>query len=62
MVKGGLVEGAVVDQAEVKKMATLPTRDAALGILVGSISSVIAMFAMALEARATQLGNESPAA
>ena len=62
VVKGGLVEGAVVDQAEVKKMATLPTRDAALGILVGSISSVIAMFAMALEARATQLGNESPAA
>ena len=58
VVKGGLVEGTAVDAAEVKKMATLPTREAALGMLAGAFNSVLAMFAMALEARKAQLETE----
>ena len=54
-VKGGLYEGAVIDAAMVKKLATLPTRDEALGQIAGAFNSVLAMFALALEARAAQL-------
>jgi len=54
-VKGGLVEGEVVDAAAVKKLATLPTRDVALGQFAGAMNSVLMMFALALEGRKTQL-------
>ena len=56
-VKGGLYEGAVIDQATVKKLASLPTRNEALSILVGTFNSVLSMFALALEARKEQLGS-----
>ena len=55
LVKGGLYEGASVDEALVKKLASLPTRDEALGQLLGAMNSVLAMFALALDARKTQL-------
>ncbi|MBM3900291.1 MAG: 50S ribosomal protein L10 [Gemmatimonadetes bacterium] len=54
-VKGGIYEGAVIDEAMVKKLASLPTRDEALSILVGTFNSVLMMFALALEAKRTQL-------
>lgn len=54
-VKGGLFEGAVIDEATVKKLASLPTRDEALSILVGTFNSVLMMFALALDGRKTQL-------
>jgi large subunit ribosomal protein L10 len=54
-VKGGLYEGTVIDEAMVKKLASLPTRDEALSILVGTFNSVLSMFALALEAKKTQL-------
>jgi large subunit ribosomal protein L10 len=54
-IKGGLYEGAVIDEATVKKLASLPTRDEALSILVGTFNSVLMMFALALEAKKTQL-------
>lgn len=54
-VKGGLYEGNVIDEATVKKLASLPTRDEALSILVGTFNSVLMMFALALEAKKTQL-------
>ena len=54
-VKGGLYEGAVIDAAMVKKLAMLPTRDEALGQLAGAFNSVLAMFALALDARIAQL-------
>ncbi|MEX2180979.1 MAG: 50S ribosomal protein L10 [Gemmatimonadaceae bacterium] len=57
-VKGGLYEGAPIDAAGVKKLASLPTRNEALSILVGTFNSVLMMFALALDARKTQL--ESP--
>lgn len=54
-VKGGLYEGAVIDESTVTKLASLPTRDEALSILVGTFNSVLMMFALALEAKKTQL-------
>jgi large subunit ribosomal protein L10 len=54
-VKGGLFEGAVIDEATVKKLASLPTREEALSILVGTFNSVLMMFALALDARKSQL-------
>ena len=56
-VKGGLVEGESVTAAEVKKLATLPTRDAALGLLAGAMNGVLMVFALALDARKEQLEN-----
>jgi large subunit ribosomal protein L10 len=65
-VKGGVYEGAAVDEALVKRLALLPTRDEALGQFLGALNSVLAMFALALEARKTQLesaeGAPAPAA
>ncbi len=58
-VKGGLYEGEVIDAAMVKKLATLPSRDEALGQIAGAFNSVLAMFALALEARAAQLEPEA---
>lgn len=58
-VKGGVYEGAPIDEAMVKKLATLPTRDEALSILVGTFNSVLMMFALALDARKTQLENSN---
>src|SRR3970040_1144534 len=56
-VKGGLLEGAAVTEAEVKKLATLPTREAALGLLAGAMNGVLMVFALALDARKEQLEN-----
>jgi large subunit ribosomal protein L10 len=54
-VKGGLYAGEVIDAAMVKKLASLPTREEALSILVGTFNSVLSMFALSLEARKSQL-------
>jgi|GEM_PF-221000 len=60
-VKGGLFEGKAVDDAMVKKLASLPTRDEALSIFVGYLNSIPMMFAMALTARQAQLEESSAA-
>jgi large subunit ribosomal protein L10 len=57
-VKGGLYEGALIDAAGVKRLASLPTRDEALSILVGTFNSVLMMFALAMDARKTQLESQ----
>ena len=49
-VKGGLYEGALIDEAMVRKLAALPTRDEAYAQLLGAFNSVLMMFALALEA------------
>ena len=54
-VKGGIYEGKSVDEALVKKLASLPTRDEALSIFAGYLNSIPMMFALALDARKTQL-------
>ncbi|MCC6929763.1 MAG: 50S ribosomal protein L10 [Gemmatimonadaceae bacterium] len=55
--KGGLFEGNAIDEATVKKLATMPTRDEALSQLVSAFNSVLMMFALALEARKEQVEN-----
>ncbi|MEO7963835.1 MAG: hypothetical protein ABIT38_07995, partial [Gemmatimonadaceae bacterium] len=42
-----------------KKLATLPTRQEALGQFVTALNSVLMMFALALEGRKTQLESEA---
>lgn len=53
--KGGLYEGNAIDEATFKRLATLPTREEALSQFVSALNSVLMMFALALEARKTQL-------
>ena len=57
-VKGGIYEGQSVDEAMVKKLASLPTRDEALSIFAGYLNTIPMMFALALEARRAQLESE----
>jgi ribosomal protein L10 len=44
-----------VNEADVKKLATLPSRDVALGLMAGAMNSVLMMFALALDSRKQQL-------
>ena len=53
--KGGIWEGNAIDDAMVKRLASLPTRDEALSQFAGYLNSVMMMFALALDARKTQL-------
>jgi large subunit ribosomal protein L10 len=53
--KGGIFEGNAIDEAMVKKLATMPTREEALSQFVSALNSVLMMFALALDARKTQL-------
>lgn len=61
-VKGGVYEGAPVDEALLKRLASLPTRTEAYSLLLGAFSSVLAMFALTLEARKQQLEAGTPTA
>lgn len=54
-VKGGIYEGSAVDEAMVKKLASLPNREEALSIFAGYLNSIPMMFALALDARKAQL-------
>ena len=54
-VKGGLYEGASIDNALVKKLASLPTRDEALAQVLGMLNSMLTMFVGVLEGRKAQL-------
>jgi large subunit ribosomal protein L10 len=54
-VKGGIYEGNAVDEAMVKKLASLPTREEALSMFAGYLNSIPMMFALALDARKAQL-------
>ena len=58
-VKGGVYEGAAIDAAMVGKLATMPTRDEALSMFAGYLNSLMMSFALALEARKTQLEESS---
>ena len=55
VVKGGIYEGNAVDEAMVKKLASLPNREDALSIFAGYLNSIPMMFALALDARKAQL-------
>jgi len=64
-VKGGLLDGAIIDQAQVKKLASMPSREQMLAELgaglqspmaafVGAMSGLMYMMVGALEALRTQ--------
>ena len=63
-VKGGVYEGNAVDEAMVKRLASLPTREEALSMFAGYLNSIPMMFALALDARKAQLdgSHENPQA
>ena len=65
VVKGGLLEGAIIDQAQVKKLASMPSREQMLSELgaglqapvasfLGALNGLLYMFAGALEGLRTQ--------
>ena len=60
-VKGGLYEGASIDSATVKKLASMPTRDEGLSMFLGYLNSLLSGFAGVLEARKVQLEADAPA-
>jgi large subunit ribosomal protein L10 len=47
-VKGGLLDGVAIDTAQVKRLATLPSREELLAQLAGGLQSPLAAFAGAL--------------
>ena len=55
-VKAGVVEGTVYDEAGVKALATIPSREELLSKLLGSIQSPIANFARVIKQIAEQGG------
>lgn len=48
-IKGGMVEGSVLDAAGIQKVATLPSRDELLAKLVGSLESPISGLVFTLQ-------------
>ena len=61
-VKAGVCEGKVYDEAGVKELATVPTRDVLLGRLLGSMQSPIANFARVIKQIAEKDGEVVEAA
>lgn len=59
-VKGGLYEGAAIDGALIKRLASMPSREEALGQFLGMLNSVLSMFVGVLEARKAQLEPAAP--
>jgi large subunit ribosomal protein L10 len=71
--KGGILEGAPMDAAQVSELAKLPPADVlrgqVLGAIVGPLNEIVGLFAAPvqdfvglLDARIEQLGEEAPAA
>lgn len=56
--RGGVMDGAAMDEGTVKKLAALPGRDVLLGRFVGSLNSTIGNFARAIEAVRKQKAGE----
>lgn len=60
--KAGVVEGTVYDQAGIKQIATIPSRDELLSKLLGSMKNPISNFARVLNQIAEKGGEAAPAA
>ena len=60
-VKGGVVEGKVVDVAAINEVAQIPSREVLLGRLFGSFQSPIASFARVVKQIAEKDGESAPA-
>lgn len=53
-VKGGVVEGRVVDDAQIKALADLPSREGLLSMLLSVLQSPVRNFALAVKAVSEQ--------
>lgn len=60
-IKGGFMDGSVIDLATVEKLATLPTREALLSMLCNVLNAPIAKLARAIQAVADKGGEAAPA-
>ena len=60
-IKGGFMDGAVVDLTTVEKLATLPTREVLLSMLCNVLNAPIAKLARAIQAVADKGGEAAPA-
>ncbi|MFC5700954.1 50S ribosomal protein L10 [Cohnella faecalis] len=58
-IKGGVVEGRVVDSAQIQALATLPSRDGLLSMLLSVLQAPVRNFALAVKAVAEK--NEASA-
>ncbi len=61
-IRGGLLEGAVVDAATVNELAEIPPKEVLVAKLLGSIQSPLYKFAYVLQAIIDKNGEEAPAA
>ena len=58
-IRGGVMDGGVIDENTVKQLASLPSREVLLARLVGSMSATIGNFVRVVEAfRKKQAGEE----
>ena len=57
--KAGIVEGEIFDEAKIKQLATIPSKEILIAKLLGSIKSPISSFARVLSAIADSKGTES---
>ena len=57
--KAGIVEGEVYDEAKIKQLATIPSKEVLIAKLLGSIKSPISSFARVLSAIADSKGTET---
>ena len=61
VLKKGIVEGKVVDDATIKELSLLPNREGMLSMLLSCLQSPVSSFARALQAVADAKGSEAPA-
>ena len=61
-IRGGILEGAVVDAATVNELAEIPPKEVLISKLLGSIQSPLYKFAYVLQAVVDKGGEEAPAA
>lgn len=57
--KAGIIEGEIYDEAKIKQLATIPSKEVLIAKLLGSIKSPISSFARVLSAIADSKGTES---
>ena len=60
--RGGFLDGAVVDLATVKELADIPPREVLIARMLGSLQGPLSGLAVALQAVIDKSGEEVPAA
>ena len=61
VLKGGIVEGKVVDEKTIKELSALPNRDGMLSMLLSVLNAPLSSFARAVQAVADSKGGAAPA-